>query len=189
MSSNIQPLIPGSIYHVFNRAVGNENLFRKEEDYYKWIEYFKKYVIPFCELYAYCLLPNHYHFLLRINFDSTAICFSKAMSDAANSFCKWYNKEYKRKGSLFIRPFKRKLIEDDHQLAWTTWYIHRNPMHHGYTNDWPCWKFSSFQVFFTEKPTSLSRDFILDFFGNKEELLKQHVLNANEAIINLIAIE
>jgi putative transposase len=129
------------------------------------VESFKKYVLPFCELYAYCILPNHYHLLLRIKFDIDAACFSKAMSDAANSFCKWYNKEYNRKGSLFIRPFKRKLIEDDHQLAWTTWYIHRNPMHHGYCNNWALWKFSSFQMFFTQKPTSLRRDFILEFFG------------------------
>ena len=189
MSSNIQPLIPGSIYHIFNRAVGNEKLFHKEEDHFQWIEYLKKYLLPLCELYAYCLLPNHYHLLLRLNHDIPAICFSKAMSDAANSFCKWYNKKYNRKGSLFIRPFKRKLIEDDYQLAWTTWYIHRNPMHHGYCKDWSTWKFSSFQTFFSEKPTSLEKNFILDFFGNKEELLKQHYLNANEAMVKLIAIE
>lgn len=189
MPSNIQPLIPGSIYHVYNRAVGNEMLFRKEEDHFIWIEKFKKYVLPFCELYAYCLLPNHYHLLLRINFDLDAICFSKAMSDAANSFCKWYNKEYNRKGSLFMRPFKRKIIEDDHQLAWTIWYIHRNPMHHGYSNNWSSWKFSSFQMFFSTKPTALTRNFILDFFGNKEELLKQHNLNANDSMVKLIAIE
>jgi putative transposase len=189
MSSNIQPLYPGSIYHVFNRAIGNEKLFMKEEDHFEWIKYIKKYVLPLSELYAYCLLPNHYHFLLRVNHDTSASLFSKGMSDAANSFCKWYNRQYKRKGGLFIKPFKRKLIEDDHQLAWTTWYIHRNPMHHGYTNDWSNWKFSSFQMFFSEKPTSLSRNFILAFFGNKEELLKQHTLNANDTIVNLIAIE
>ena len=189
MSSNVQTIFPGSIYHVFNRAIGNDKLFRKEEDHFAWIEHLKKYVLPSCELYAYCLLPNHYHLLLRIKHDTTAMCFSKGMSDAANSFCKWYNKKYERKGSLFIKPFKRKLIEDDHQLAWTTWYIHRNPTHHGYTNDWSLWKFSSFQMFFSEKPTSLNRSFILDFFGNRAELLKQHALNANESIVNLIAIE
>jgi REP element-mobilizing transposase RayT len=189
MSSNIQPLTSGCIYHIFNRAVGNEKLFIREADHFKWIELFKKYVLPLCELYAYCLLPNHYHLLLRLNFNTPAVDFSKAMSDSANSFSKWHNKEYKRKGSLFMRPFKRKLIEDDHQLSWTTWYIHRNPMHHGYTMDWSSWKFSSFQMFLNEKPTALNRNFILDFFGNKEELIKQHNLNADETMINLIAIE
>jgi hypothetical protein len=111
------------------------------------------------------------------------------MSDSANSYCKLYNKEYNRKGSLFMRPFKRKLIGDDHQLAWTTWYIHRNPMHHGYSNDWATWKFSSFQTFFSDKPTSLSKNFILDFFGNEKELLKQHKLNANDTMVKLISIE
>lgn len=189
MSSNTKPLIAGEFYHVYNRAPGKELLFFYQRDYVHWLELIKKYILPHCQLYAYCLLPNHFHLLLKINEDIKLNDFSKGLSDACNSYTKWFNKVYSRKGSLFMRPFKRKRIIDNNQLGWVFWYIHRNPLHHGVTTDWANWKYSSYQAYISEKPTAIPVDYFLNFFGGAERLIKHHQLQANDYIMNLIEIE
>jgi putative transposase len=189
MSSTTQPVIPGEFYHIYNRATGNESLFRNDAGYLHWISLFKEYVLPFCEVYAYCLLPNHFHLLLRINENISGKDFSKAMSDLANSYAKWVNVKYGRKGTLFMRPFKRKRIEDDFQLCWTFWYIHRNPLHHKYTNDWAGWNYSSYQAYISGKPTVIKTKYFIDFFGGLEKLKAQHQMQAEEYVLSLVGIE
>ena len=60
------PLLPNRIYHVFNHAVGIENLFREEKNYFYFLELVQKYVLPIANIYAFNLLPNHFHFLVHI---------------------------------------------------------------------------------------------------------------------------
>lgn len=58
---------PGTYYHLFNRANGWEQLFRSEDNYNYFLRRYIKYMSPVCSTYAYCLLPNHFHFLVRIH--------------------------------------------------------------------------------------------------------------------------
>jgi putative transposase len=64
MSTPQQPLIPGQYYHVFNKSVGGEFMFKTDENYRYFLEKYKKYVAPFAETLAYCLMPTHFHFLI-----------------------------------------------------------------------------------------------------------------------------
>jgi putative transposase len=189
MSSNIQQLAPDRFFHVFNRAVGNEKLFLHDEDYHRWLGLIKMHLLPLSDIFAYCLLPNHYHLLIRLNDDLPASGFSKAMSDAANTYSKLFNAANNRKGSLFMRPFKRKALGNEHLISWTFWYIHRNPMHHGYTKDWPGWKYSSYPAYCSDSPSLLNRKFFIDFYGSLEALKSHHTLQVNETIAKLISIE
>ena len=62
----MQPLIPGASYHIFNHANGFENVFREKENYRFFLEKYQLYVTPIAETYAYCLMPNHFHLVVRI---------------------------------------------------------------------------------------------------------------------------
>ena len=62
----MQPLQPDTSYHIFNHANGFENIFRKEENFYFFLEKYRLYISPIAETYAYCLMPNHFHLVIRI---------------------------------------------------------------------------------------------------------------------------
>ena len=62
----MQPLQPDTSFHIFNHANGFENIFRKEENFYYFLEKYRLYISPIAETYAYCLMPNHFHLVVRI---------------------------------------------------------------------------------------------------------------------------
>jgi putative transposase len=175
IASNTAPILANGIYHIYNRAVGFENLFTSVRDHLKFLDNVKENILPHCDIYAYCLLPNHFHFLLQVK--EYADKFSKGMSDACNSYAKYFNTRYNRKGGLFMSPFKRKAIEDDAGVVWVAWYLHRNPLHHKLTNDWQSWTWSSYKAYSTNSRTLLQTSFLLDIFGSREQLIKHHELN------------
>ena len=66
MNQYHQPLLPGETYHLFSRAVGNEKLFLSHENYLFFLQKLKQHTSVVCDLYAYSLLPNHFHLLARM---------------------------------------------------------------------------------------------------------------------------
>jgi putative transposase len=65
-----EKLESGYYYHIYNQGNNRENIFFKEKNYDYFLHLFKKYIVPITETYAYCLLPNHFHFLLRIKIEN-----------------------------------------------------------------------------------------------------------------------
>ena len=59
-------LHPSHFYHLYNHANGSDNLFREERNYYFFLEKVNKYLLSYMDIYSYCLMPNHFHFLIRI---------------------------------------------------------------------------------------------------------------------------
>ena len=181
------PFTENGCYHVFNRANGFETLFNREDNYYFFLQRLKKYILPIADLYAYCLLPNHYHLVLQlkptIDIEShyslikrkappvtewMAEFIAQCFGNWQNSYAKSFNKKYSRMGSLFMSPLSRLAIKNDHQLAATIFYVHKNPVHHGITTTMEKWKFSSYNTFFSQNPTQINRQYTLDFFGGIE---------------------
>ena len=66
MVSKREPFKPGYYYHIFNHSNGDENLFREKENYYFFMKKFIEYIHPISNLFSFCLMPNHFHFLLQI---------------------------------------------------------------------------------------------------------------------------
>lgn len=58
-------LEPGVCYHIYNRAVGNEKLFLSSDHYAYFLDKWQTYITPYFSTYAYCLMPNHFHFLAK----------------------------------------------------------------------------------------------------------------------------
>ena len=61
-----QPLIPGVTYHIYNRGNNGETIFPEERNYEYFMQLYGKYISPIADTFAYCLMPNHFHFLIRI---------------------------------------------------------------------------------------------------------------------------
>jgi len=174
---------PETFYHLYNHANDPENLFREEENYRFFLEKWTKYVEPIADTYAYCLMPNHFHALIRIREEEKVLNFqglqqtrnptgfqnlsgliSKQLRNLFNSYTKSYNKMYSRRGSLFNRPFKSKAIESDTYLTKIIFFIHHNPLHHGFCKHIEDWPHSSYHSLISDQLTRLKRKEVQEWF-------------------------
>jgi len=173
MSTTKTPLLPGHWYHIYNRGINGERLFFEEENYAYFLKLMVRYLVNSVEVYAYCLLSNHFHLLVRVleELDKPP---HLAFSHFFNSYAQSFNKRYNRTGSLFERPFHRKLIESERYRAQLVYYIHWNPLHHGFHEDFRDYLYSSYQSILSTSPTHLKRNEVLDWFGGKEGFVEYH---------------
>lgn len=200
-------LLPNRIYHVFNHAVGFENLFREEKNYYYFLELVQKYLLPIADIYAFNLLPNHFHFLLHIKSEDilkdvlknkikqeVQLDYSKLImqqfSNCFNAYSKAFNKLYSRKGALFIDYVKRSEIQSDVYFQNCLHYIHHNAVRHGLCDSIDDWYWSSYQAFLNEKTSKMARKEVMDIFGDKTYYIHFHqqkpVLEAEEMEFGMI---
>ena len=157
-------LEPDKTYHLFNRGNGNEIIFVNDENYRFFLQKYAEYVSVIADTFCYCLMPNHFHFLLRIkeeavlrsifskvpnfgkdqnfgkvqNFGkgetekiSLEKKLSKQFSNFFSSYSQAFNKQQGRKGSLFMKNFKRNLVENEAYRNKLVHYIHHNPVEAG----------------------------------------------------------
>jgi putative transposase len=183
-------LEPEKYYHIFNRANGNEKLFVDETDYNYFLSKFERYILPIADLITYCLIPNHFHFFVRIlnskeiyinlqlnPIDSSEDLINQSFSNFFNSYTKSYNLRHNRKGKLFMLPYKRILVEDDSYFISIINYIHRNPLHHGLVKNHTDWKYSSYAAYLSHNKTKINRELGLELYGSLENFLLFHQEN------------
>ena len=201
------PLLYDTYYHIYNRGVNRENIFIEERNYDLFLKLFEKHLLPVADLFAYCMLRNHFHISLRVRSEDEmektlrvslanarqarqsnpandqhglsrkplgSQYVSDKFSNFFNAYAKTINKAYGRTGSLFQHPFGRVLITTDHQFWNVIAYIHQNPQKHGFVKDFRDWKYSSYGVILTQKPTMINRDEVMKWFGTREDYLSLH---------------
>lgn len=113
------------IYHVMLRGINRQSIFLDEIDYDKFIYTLKDVKeASHCNFYAYCLMENHVHLLVKENEED----ISKTVSKIASSFVLWYNRKYKRVGYLFQDRFKSEPVETENYFYTVIRYIHQNPV-------------------------------------------------------------
>ena len=193
--------VAGDFYHVYNRTNNKELLFLTDDNRMFFLKRFKEILSPFLETYCWCLLPNHFHILVRIKPENQIISFIDQTSYVARtaaerkfhdqlttvndlvihefkrffqSYSLSFNKIHKRKGNLFYKSFKRVLIEKDSQLTMALVYIHANAMKHNIVKDFMDYPWSSWQSIVSLGPTSLARTEVIDWFGSLQECIKVH---------------
>lgn len=189
---------PGSFYHIFNHAVGNDNLFKSHENYLFFLNRYNHHLFSVFKTFAYCLMPNHFHMLIQVrdeqelekltpkqdeDYDSHKFIMQK-LSNFLNSYAKAFNKQQSRKGALFVDYTKRKEINNDSYFNRTINYIHQNPVHHGFCKEAKDWEYSSYNsIISINKTSKLERNVIFDWFGSIEQFVdfhKQHTYLDNE---------
>lgn len=220
-------LIFEKYYHIYNHANGDENLFREQKNYEYFLEKYKQHISPIAETIAWCLMPNHFHLLVKIKTEEEIVAafsstnssstfppstfpkfqtleklglekldlkkleleklkrlekfkkietlegksnfLSKQFANFFSSYTQSFNKVYGRRGSLFLKNFKRKEIVDENYLLNLILYIHLNPVKHGFTNKVLDWKWHSYASF----PFVYEEEFRM-LFGDKENYENIH---------------
>lgn len=119
----IEPLEAGNFYHLYNRGINGGDIFNENRNYRYFLDRYKYYCEGILETYAYALLKNHFHFMVRIKeqvivnrWDGKGkieLKASKQLSHFFNSYAQSYNKAYGRHGKLLEEPFRRKLISSE----------------------------------------------------------------------------
>lgn len=151
-------LLQGDIYHVFNRGNNREVIFRRRSNYHHFLDGIRKYLLKRCDLLAWCLMPNHFHFLVHANESSVPVIqdlsfnrqqFSQGIKQLLSSYAKSINKQEGRTGSLFQQKTKGLYVSDpseDYSLT-VFHYIHQNPVRAGLVDRMEDWEFSSFNEY------------------------------------------
>lgn len=172
---HLTPLLPGQYYHVYNRGNNRENLFRDEPCYRRFLLLYAQHIEPIADTFAYCLLPNHFHLLLRVRPDLDAqVQTSRVFAHLFNAYARWFNLRYDRRGALFQRPFQRIAVSDEAYFARLVVYIHQNPQRHGLIADFRDWPFSSYNTLEASEKTRLCREAVLAWFGDREQYTAAH---------------
>ena len=169
----------GVIYHVFNRGNNLESIFKEPQNYNLFLNLVKKYLLKVADIYAYCLLDNHFHLLLRIKEKSEILDKSMqekpylGFSHFLNSYAQIINKAYNRKGSLFQEHLKRIRVTDNDYFIQLIVYIHLNPIKHGFSDNMK-YLYSSFNAMVSNKKTLIKREEVLEYFGDMENFIYWH---------------
>lgn len=181
MPLRLHPIVTGEIYHVYNRSVGNQPIFLNQSDFKRAIEvadFYRHSKTPLrfshfnrletkekevllselrsncskqVDLLSFCLMLNHFHFLVKQLEDFGITSFMRNFQD---SYAKFFNTKRKRHGALFQTQFKAVRIETDEQLLHVCRYIHLNP-------------FSSFVVKSIEELKDYQWSSLSDYIGRR----------------------
>src|SRR3989344_1494867 len=139
--------VPDLIYHVFSRGNNRENVFFEEKDYHRFLDNLERFSTSFhYDIYAYCILPNHFHLLLRTH--STSL--SKIMQVLMTAYTMYANKKYQRVGHIFQGRFHSIVVEKETYLLQVFRYIHLNPVEAGLADAPENYPWSSYQFYLTE---------------------------------------
>jgi len=132
------------------RGINRQRIFEDDEDdedYERFIETLKSYkALSGYEIYAYCLMGNHFHLLLKVGKEDLELVVKRI----AGSYVYWYNLKYGRCGHLFQDRYKSEVVEEDPYLLTVIRYIHQNPIKAGLCNCVSEYKYSSYGEYIAE---------------------------------------
>ncbi len=193
-----QPLLEGQIYHIYNKVGTGLLLFHDSADYDRFLSQWDKFFGRYLDTFAYCLVPNHFHFLARVkeidntlrdiiklentqaatNFLTAKIPFSGFLSDQFRRFGSSISLAHKvkthRTGALFMNKMKRVGIHNDAHLMYLLCYIHHNVIHHNLGCHYDNWKYTSYNAYLSDNKTRIAKSEMMDFFGSREEFIRSH---------------
>lgn len=174
--NTVKVFVPNTYYHVYNRGWNLGKIFFETEDYEHFEYILARYLsdepvkdsrgrefsqyYPDIELVAYCLMGNHYHLLFYQRDEAT---LSKIMTSVATAYTAYFNKKYRRRGSLFESTYKAVPILEDIQLIHITRYIHLNHVRYA------TWPHSSYSDYLTIPRNWVYPNSILELFASKEQ--------------------
>jgi putative transposase len=132
------------IYHIMLRGINGQQIFEDEEDNQKFLEVLQDFKsISYYKIYAYCLMGNHLHLLLKVGIEDLETIFKRI----GGRYVYWYNNKYLRRGHLFQDRYKSEPVEDDAYFLVVLRYIHQNPVHAGLSKTCGDYRHSSYHEY------------------------------------------
>lgn len=145
---------PG-IYHIYNRGNNQQTIFFSDENYLYFLRKCHRYLKPVSEIFAWCLIPNHFHFLFHVTEQSltpvkSGNIYMPAITNGfrllQSSYAKGINKQLSRTGNLFQQKTKAKLTSAKEKYSTIAFhYIHQNPFAAGIVKNREDWVYSSYR--------------------------------------------
>ncbi|MDP1676103.1 MAG: transposase [Bacteroidota bacterium] len=168
-------------YHFYDRSNNNEIIFKEDRNYNDFLERYKEHTEDYLSTFAYCLMPTHFHFLVKITTPDIET-LRKSIASLLSGYTKSLNRSFERHGSLFQPHSKAKEIDDKGYLLTVMSYIHQNPLRAGLVKHLEEWKHSSYPALagLVDNPI-VDRSFIRQYFPSAEEFKKY-----SEEIVALI---
>lgn len=173
-------------YHLYNRGVEKRTIFEDKKDYHTFLEILAYYLIPDkkeplifsrkpqvkishgVSLLCYCLMPNHFHFLIKQRKNKSIVSLMHALGV---TYCKYFNKKYNRVGSLFQGRFKAKIVRRDEYLLQLSKYIHLNPKEI-YRKPLSTYPYSSYKFYLGPAPKEfIDTETVLSYFSAQHKHL------------------
>ena len=201
-NKSIELLISDRYYHIFNRGNNYNTVFFKPENYYYFLKKYYMYLSNYIDTYAYCLINNHFHFLIRTKekiiyknreiVDQTEI--GRIIGQQFRYFFIAYsmhiNIQEHRSGSLFLKNFKRVMINDEYYLKYIIFYIHYNPVKHNIVNNISSYRYSSYNsLLYKINPEIKAAEVLNGIFNSINEFADFHSHYTSEKKIKDIIIE
>lgn len=169
------------VYHVMLRSVNQQIIFEEDADYQKFLYILsdskEKYDV---DIYAYCLMNNHIHFLLGANPE----CLAPFFQSLGSKFVRWYNDKYHRYGHLFQDRFLSKPVEDSDYFLTTLVYIHNNPVTANICRFPSEYRWSSYRAFYGTNDPIVNLSYSCYLAGSLHSLQRYFTYNSNQEYPN-----
>ncbi len=157
------------IYHAMLRGINQQDIFEDKEDFIRFLTVIRECKdISGFELYAYCLMTNHVHFLIKTVEEPLEMIFKRIGS----RYVYWYNLKYQRSGHLFQDRYKSEIVENESYFLTALRYIIQNPMKAGIEDAPGIYPWSSYRAYLGRKDRLTVTGFAEGMFRSGEELIK-----------------
>ncbi len=180
----------GKFYHIYNKGINGQEIFLHSDHYTHFLRLYEKHVDSVADTFAWCLMKNHFHFLVRIK-DQELISspvgrsrkspviidqdfLYRQFGNLFNAYSQSFNARTKRTGGLFQTPFQRKLIGTEDYFTTLVFYIHNNPVRHRVCERIQDYPWSSYSTIISFTPTKLKRERIIGWFEGRSNFIAFH---------------
>ena len=189
----ITPLEYGYTYHIYNRGINSADIFTCNANYKRFLDLYHQHIGTAADTYVWVLMRNHFHLLVRIKDKDNLPCQghqtypvrvkdpdrvnvnpSRQFSHLFNAYAQYFNKYTNRHGGLFETPFKRIRVSSDDYFRRLVYYIHHNPVRHGFAENLTDWEWSSYWSITCIEPSDLHSEMVSDYFGGAAEFKAYH---------------
>ncbi len=172
-------------YHIYNRGINGGTIFISDNNKIYFLKLLSKYLSDGVSVFAYCLMDNHFHLVVRIN--DSPVVVTQSFSNVFNAYAKAFNKQNNRTGSLFEKHFKRIKLQNEDYLRQLILYVHLNPKHH-LNIDYQDYTFSSYKSILLTITTQIKREEVLNMFDGIDNFVFCHK-QKNDVLSNEITFE
>jgi putative transposase len=177
---------PENMYYLRTQSIAQDYVFKSPWDYTHFLNAYQNYTLHIADTLTYCILPNQFHFIIRIQNNATTrkwldksknpADFSQKMSKQfgkfISSFTQSYNQKHNNIGPLFIRPAKRDLLIDAEELNLYARHIHQLPSIFQLESSFEKWKYSSYPFITNERASFINPNEITSSFNSIEDLTR-----------------